>query len=66
MKLKLVILFFTFFIFHFTFLISDTIIDSVYATPVLDGYIFYSQDSQAYQVNNWMYEIGAGDIGDNG
>ena len=34
MKLKLVISLFM--LLHFTFLMSDTIIDSVYATPVLD------------------------------
>ncbi len=45
---------------------ADTIIDSVYATPVLDGYIGYSQQNQGFFVNNWMYDMGAGDIGDNG
>lgn len=44
-------------------LFSDTIIDSVYSDPVLDGYIYYSQNAQAYLVNNWMYDMGAGDSG---
>ena len=44
------------------FLITqETIIDSVYADLVLDGYIYYSQNEQAFQVNNWMYDMGAGD-----
>ncbi|MBC8415882.1 MAG: T9SS type A sorting domain-containing protein [Candidatus Cloacimonetes bacterium] len=59
MKLKLVILLFM--LFHFTFLISDTIIDSVYSDPLLDGYIYFSQNAQAFSVNNWMYDMGAGD-----
>ncbi|MCK4653437.1 MAG: T9SS type A sorting domain-containing protein [Candidatus Cloacimonetes bacterium] len=50
MKLKLVILFFTFL--HFTFLISDTIIDSVYADPLLDGEIQFFQPTQEYVILN--------------
>ena len=59
MKLKLVILLFMFL--HFTFLISETIIDSVYSDPLLDGYIYYSQNAQAFSVNNWMYDMPSGD-----
>jgi len=61
MKLKFVLL--AIFILHFAFLISDTIIDSVYSDSILDGYIYYSQNAQAYSVNNWMYDMGAGDSG---
>ena len=60
-KKQFKIFIFTFFVLHFTFLFSDTIIDSVYSDPILDGYIYYSQNAQAYQVNNWMYDMGAGD-----
>jgi len=42
-------------------LFSETIIDSVYSDSVLDGYIYYSQNAQGYSVNNWMYDMGAGD-----
>ncbi len=49
-----------------SFLFSDTIIDSVYATPVLDGKITFSQQNQCFVVNNWMYNLYAGDIGDSG
>ncbi|MCK4653436.1 MAG: T9SS type A sorting domain-containing protein [Candidatus Cloacimonetes bacterium] len=59
MKLKFIII--TFFILHFTFLFSDTIIDSVYSDPLLDGEINFSQNAQAYQVNNWMYDMFFGD-----
>ena len=57
------IIIFTFYILHFTFLLSDTIIDSVYSDPALDGYIWFSQNAQAYSVNSWMYDMGAGDLG---
>lgn len=57
---------FAFFILHITFLMSDIIIDSVYADPLLDGKISYSQSGQYFFVNNWMYDMFAGDIGDNG
>jgi hypothetical protein len=45
---------------------QETIIDSVYATPVLDGEITFSQYNQCFVVNNWMYDFYMGDIGDNG
>ena len=35
-------------------LTADTIIDSVYATPELDGDIIFSQNDQICYVNNWM------------
>lgn len=40
---------------------QETIIDSVYSNPVLDGYIKFSQNAQSLSVNNWMYDMGAGD-----
>jgi len=58
MKLKFIIIVFC--ILHTT-AFSDTIIDSVYSDSQLDGYIYYSQNAQAYQVNNWMYSMSAGD-----
>lgn len=67
--LKLIINSLIFFLLWFILdstLSADTIIDSVYATPVLDGKITYSQQNQCFVVNNWMYNLYAGDIGDNG
>lgn len=63
MKYKIVLL--LIFIFHFTFLISDTIIDSVYSDPILDGEICFSQNAQGYIINNWMYDMFVGDSGVN-
>jgi len=62
MKLKLVILLFM--LLHFTFLIADTIIDSVYANASLTGSINFSQEIQSYFIYFWG--IFMGDIGDNG
>ena len=45
-------------------LTADTIIDSVYATPELDGDIIFSQNDQICYVNNWMYDMGVGDSGE--
>ena len=45
-------------------LTADTLIDSVYATPELDGYIFFSQNFQSLEVNNWMYCFSVGDLGE--
>ena len=44
-----------------SFLSADTIIDSVYSDPLLDGYILFSQNAQAFSVNNWMYDMWTGD-----
>jgi len=61
----LLILAFSFFYFIFTFTLSaDTIIDSVYADPVLDGTIKFSQNTQSLEVNNWIPSMGAGDAGE--
>ena len=35
-------------------LTAETLIDSVYATPELDGDIIFSQNDQICYVNNWM------------
>ncbi len=43
-------------------LTADTIIDSVYADPVLDGYIKFSQNNQNYTVNT-LVDIYVGDVG---
>lgn len=61
MKLKFNII--TLIILHFTFLFSDTIIDSVYSDPLLDGEICFSQNAQGYIINNWMYDMFVGDSG---
>ena len=42
---------------------ADTIIDSVYADPVLDGYIMFRQSIQSFMINTWMYGMAAGDLG---
>ena len=44
-------------------LTADTIIDSVYADPVLDGYIMFRQSIQSFMINTWMYGMGTGDLG---
>jgi len=44
-----------------SFLFADTIVDSVYSDPILDGYLRYSQNSNSISVNNSMYEFKAGD-----
>ena len=59
--ISIIITLFTFTFYLFSFLSADTIIDSVYSDPLLDGYIYYSQNAQAFSVNNWMYDMGAGD-----
>ena len=51
------------FIIAISSLFADTIIDSVYSTPELDGDIKFSQNNQSYIVDNWMYDMVAGDIG---
>ena len=43
-------------------LTADTIIDSVYADPVLDGYIKFSQNNQNYIVYT-LFDIYVGDLG---
>ena len=56
---------FSLFIFNCSLLYArDTIIDSVYATPELDGRIHFSQNNQTLEVNNWYYAMFAGDTGD--
>ncbi|MCK4312110.1 MAG: T9SS type A sorting domain-containing protein [Candidatus Cloacimonetes bacterium] len=59
------IIFFTFFLLPFSFLFADTIIDSVYSDPLLDGEICFSQNLQGYIINNWMYDMFVGDSGIN-
>lgn len=59
----LLILAFSIFYFIFTALLSaDTIIDSVYSTPELDGYIKFSQNNQNYIVYT-LLDIYVGDLG---
>lgn len=48
-------------IIQLAFLYSETITEIVYSDPALDGYIHFSQNTQSYSVNNWMYEILSGD-----
>jgi hypothetical protein len=52
----------SFILLPFSFLFAqNTIIDSVYSDPYLDGYIQFRQNYQSCQVNNWMYDMAAGD-----
>jgi len=44
-------------------LTADTIIDSVYSTPELDGDIFFSQNNQSFTVYILPTYMGPGDIG---
>jgi len=44
-------------------LTADTIIDSVYSTPELDGSISFSQNNQSCSVCTWSFQMGAGDVG---
>ncbi len=46
---------------QFAILFSDIITETAYSDPALDGYIHFSQNAQAYSVNNWMYDMMAGD-----
>ena len=59
MKIRVIIL--SIFILLFEHLISDIIIESVYSDPALDGEINFSQNSQAYNTNSWMYDMFTGD-----
>jgi len=59
MKLKFLIIFLI--ILNSMLLFSETIIDSVYSDSALDGEINFSQNHQAYTVNNWMYDMFVGD-----
>jgi len=66
MKHTKILLIFAFSIFYFIFtftLSADTIIDSVYSTPELDGDIFFSQNNQSFTVYILPTYMGPGDIG---
>jgi hypothetical protein len=66
MKLKLVILLSTLYILYFTFAYTqDTIIDSVYADPLLDGEIQFFTPTQEYVVVNGV-EYDTATAGDSG
>ena len=51
----------SFFLLPFAFLSAETIIESVYSDPALDGEINFSQNSQSYNTNCWMYDMYSGD-----
>jgi len=59
----LVMLLISFFLFPFASLPADSIIDSVYAIPELDGNICYGPDGNFFNMNNTTYEMNVGDIG---
>jgi len=40
---------------------QETIIDSVYSDPLLDGEIRFSQNDQEFSTNDWMYDVLVGD-----
>ena len=62
-KIFLILAFYIFyFIFNFN-LSADTIIDSVYSTPELDGDICFSQNNQSYTVCTISSIMGPGDSG---
>ena len=62
---KTIILFtLSFILYPLSFLFADTIIDSVYSDPLLDGEIKFSQNLQGYTINNWMYDMLLGDTDD--
>ena len=42
---------------------ADTIIDSVYAVPELDGDMCYTPTGQLWSLNDWSYDMHIGDIG---
>ena len=67
MRLTKIFLILAFYIFYFIFIFTlsaDTIIDSVYADPILDGAIHFSQNTQSLEVNNWIPGMDAGDAGE--
>jgi hypothetical protein len=43
---------------------ADTIIDSVYSVPELDGNMCYTTTGQFWSLNAWTYAMKAGDLGD--
>lgn len=44
-------------------LTAETVIDSVYADPILDGCIMFRQSIQSFMINTWLYGMAAGDLG---
>jgi hypothetical protein len=64
MKLKHVILIFSlsFLLYPLSFLFADTIIDSVYSVPELDGDMCYTPTGQFHSLNNWTYAMYVGDL----
>ena len=43
---------------------ADTIIDSVYSVPELDGDMCYTPPGQFWSLNTWTYAMSIGDLGD--
>ncbi|HPR17135.1 MAG TPA: T9SS type A sorting domain-containing protein [Candidatus Cloacimonadota bacterium] len=52
---------FLFSLLSFSFLLADTITETVYSDPALDGEIKFSQSTQSCSINSWMYDMYAGD-----
>jgi hypothetical protein len=64
-KLKHVILIFSLFflLYPLSFLFADTIIDSVYSIPELDGYLLFSPEGQPVYMSSGSFDMHAGDLG---
>ena len=63
MKFELLSFILPFLLLPFTFLLADSIIDSVYSVPQLDGSILYSPDNNPVSMNNFTYCTSVGDLG---
>ena len=50
-----------FFFLPFSFLFADTIIDSVYSDPLLDGEIIYTNGGNFHSLNTYLYSLYIGD-----
>ena len=60
-NLKLITIFLIFFLFWFSLLHSDTIIDTLYSIPNLDGGILYNWDTNIYTPNTGDTYFSCGD-----
>ena len=58
------LIFFLFLFIPGSILSADTIIDSVYSVPELDGYLLFSPEGQPVYMSTGSYDMHAGDLGD--
>ncbi len=61
--LAVIIILCSLFIIHFP-LIANTVIDSVYSVPELDGDMCFTPEGLPYSLNNWTYSMYIGDTGE--